>query len=274
MDSPQTLARPILAQGDDVSIIMPAWNAAPFLAQAVASIQAQTHRNWRLYLINDASDDDTANIAQTLAEADARIHVITLAARSGAAIARNTGIRVATGRFIAFLDADDVWAPEKLSRQLAFMHETGASFSFTGYWRGGKDGRWRYVPARPTISHTDLMRANMIGCLTAIYDQNVLGKVEMPLLRQRQDYGLWLHLLQSTPHAHGLNEGLAGYRRGNADALSGTILSAQKANWRFFRQYQRLGRLRSTRCLCTHMLHKAVWLLRAKPQLNPRPWLP
>lgn len=253
---------------------MPAWNADAYLEQAVVSVLAQTHDEWQLFVIDDSSTDETGDIIDRLAASDPRITRLRTSVRSGAAAARNLGIQAAQGRYIAFLDADDVWAPHKLSSHLAFMKNRDAALSFTGYWRGGQGGLWRYVPAPSRVDRTRLMRANVIGCLTVMYDQTALGKVEMPVLHQRQDYGLWLELLNRMPYAYGLDEGLAGYRRGTQNPLSGNVVSAQRANWRFFRRHLQQGRFRSARNMFTNLLQKAVWLLRTKAQHNPQPWLP
>lgn len=260
-------------QDAEVSIIMPAYNAQASLVEAVESVQAQTHRNWHLYHVNDASTDGTAALIQSLAAADDRIHPMRMLKRSGAAATRNAAIHAATGRYVAFLDADDLWAPQKLSRQLAFMKKHDAAFSFTGYWRGGKNRHWRYVPAVARVDHKCLLRANVIGCLTVMYDRTAFPPLDMPLLTQRQDYAFWLRLLEHTSFAYGLNEDLAAYRTGHSASLSGGHMSAQRANWHFFRKHRGLGIVGATSCMYSHLLHKMAWLLRARLEVDPEPWL-
>lgn len=228
-----------------VSVVTPIWNAAATLAATVASVQAQSLADWEMLLVDDGSTDGSRTLARTLAAADSRIRVLAQDANLGAAAARNCGIRAARGRFIAFLDADDLWRPEKLALQLGFMRDGGHGLVFAAYRRVTADGAplgTVRVPAR--ISRDDLLKGNVIGCLTAVYDTAVFGKVEMPPLARRQDYGLWLELLRRTPYAHGLPQVLADYRvrRGS---LSADKFGAAHATWTLYREVERLSRLRA-----------------------------
>ncbi|MCL4105479.1 UNVERIFIED_CONTAM: hypothetical protein GTU68_055610 [Idotea baltica] len=187
-------------------------------------------------LVDDGSCDGTGDLVAQMATEDPRLRLIRLSGNQGAAVARNIAIRAAEGRYIAFLDADDMWLPGKLTRQLAFMQAREAAFSFTGYERmDGAGAGLGLIGVPDQVQRRDLMKTCVIGCLTVIYDRHMLGRVEMPLLRKRQDFGLWLRLLTKTPVAHGLNEVLARYR-----VASGS-LSTRKAgvagyNWRLYRQ--------------------------------------
>lgn len=270
-----TASKPTFSASEEaqVSIIMPAYNAAHTLAKTVATVQEQTYRNWLLYIIDDASTDETHAVIADLAKTDDRIRHLTLPTNSGAAIARNTGIQATDAPYIAFLDADDLWAPEKLSQQVAFMQRTGSVFSFTGYWRGGKHGQWRYVPAREKVDRAELLRSNVIGCLTVMLDTNALGTIEMPDLKRRQDYAMWLKLLERTPYAHGIDEAMAGYVRHGSGSLSGGFWTAQRANWWFFRSHLKQPPMRAARSLMTHIAKKGIWALRAKSRFRPAPWL-
>ena len=234
-----------------VSVIMPAWRAAATLAEAVASIQAQSLPDWELLLVDDASDDATPAVAARLAAADARIKLLTQARNGGAAQARNRGILAASGRYIAFLDADDLWLSQKLERQIGFMRRSGAVFSYTGFWREAA-GKRRLVHIPPQVDHGQLLRGNVIGCLTAIYDSAALGKVLMPDLRMRQDYALWLKLLRLTPQAYGLPEALAVHRR-QAGSLSAEAWAGLRATWRMYREAESLSRSRALFYLSCHV---------------------
>jgi glycosyltransferase involved in cell wall biosynthesis len=232
-----------------VSVITPVWNAADTLAATVASVQAQSLPDWEMLLVDDGSSDGSRALAERLAAGDGRIRVLGWGDNRGAAAARNAGIRAARGRHIAFLDADDLWRPEKLAVQLDYMGRTGAAVVFSGYRRmdaaGRPLGRVR-APAR--ITHGDLLRSNVIGCLTAVYDSDQYGRVEMPDLRRRQDYGLWLRLLARGGAAHGLDAELADYRV-RARSLSGNKLAALAATWTLYREAAGLGRVRAGWCL-------------------------
>ena len=258
---------------EEVSVIMPARNAQRYISQAIQSVRAQTYPNWRLFIIDDASFDSTPDLIAGFACHEPRIQSIRLDHQTGAAISRNTAIRVAKGRYIAFLDADDLWSPDKLARQLDFMRSRSAGFSFTGYWRGGSRGRWRYVPAMEKVDHATLLCANIIGCLTVMYDRKVFGSLEMPIIKRRQDFAFWLTLLKQSNYAYGLDEDLAGYRTGDSGSLSGGFFTKQKANWDFFRNYKDASFLSSLKNMSSHAVHKLAWSMKAKSLCDPRPWL-
>jgi teichuronic acid biosynthesis glycosyltransferase TuaG len=241
-----------------VSVVTPVWNAAATLAEAVASVRAQTRSDWEMILVDDASTDGSLALARALAAEDARIRAIARAANGGAAAARNEAIRAARGRFIAFLDADDRWYPEKLARQLDFMARGGHAFVFSGYRRVDASGRPLGAVRPPArVSRDGLLKGNVIGCLTAVYDTAALGRVEMPDVRRRQDYGLWLRLLRQVAFAHALPEPLADYRVRPA-SLSGGKLVAARATWALYREVVGLGRARSGWYLAHNLARAAL----------------
>lgn len=239
-----------------VSVIMPAYRATATLAESVASVQAQTWQDWELIVVDDASPDTTGAVAAALALADPRIRVVRMAENGGAGRARNHGIGLARGRHIAFLDADDLWLPLKLERQLAFMASTGAALSYTGYWHE-KQGRRRAIAIPARVTRTGLLRGNVIGCLTAIYDSAQLGRIQGPDLRMCDDYGLWLRILARVPEALGLSQNLAVYRRqpGSLSASHGRRLAA---TWQLYRTVEGLGRIEAARCLAAHLTSR-LW---------------
>lgn len=242
-----------------ISVILPAYRAAATLAEAVASVQAQSRTDWELIIVNDASSDETGEVAERLAAADPRIRIFHLTQNAGAAVARNTAIRAALGRYIAFLDADDLWLPQKLERQIAFMTLKGAALSHTAVLRR-KAGRERRVKVPDRVTRNQLLHGNVISCSTAIYDTALVGKVEMPLIRLRQDFGLWLRILAVTPVAHGLNEVLAVHRH-RENSLSAGLVKRIRGTWRLYRSVEGLGRLQAARCLMAHLLNRARALL-------------
>ena len=196
-----------------VSVVTPIWNAAATLAETVASVRAQDFEDWEMLLIDDASTDGSPALARALADADPRIQVLTLPENGGPAAARNAGIRAARGRYIAFVDADDLWRPQKLARQIGFMRAGGHALTFSAYRRIAADGRPLGIVRPPVrVDRAELLKGNVIGCLTAVYDSAMVGRLEMPPIRRRQDYGLWLEILSRVPHAHALPEVLADYR--------------------------------------------------------------
>jgi glycosyltransferase involved in cell wall biosynthesis len=228
-----------------VSVVTPAWNAAATLAAAVASVQAQGVADWEMLVVDDGSTDGSAALAAALARGDARIRALALPGHAGVAAARNAGIRAARGRFLAFLDADDLWHPGKLAAQLGHMAREGAPFVFSAYRRVDAAGRplgTVRVPAR--VTHGELLKGNVIGCSTAVYDSAHFGKVEMPPLPRRQDFGLWLALLARGGAAHGLPEALVDYRV-RPGSLSADKLAAVGATWTLYREVAGLGRARA-----------------------------
>lgn len=225
-----------------VSVVTPVWNAEATLAETVASLRAQTRGDWEMLLVDDGSTDGSRALAERLAAEEPRVRLLGWASRRGAAAARNAAIRAARGRFIAFLDADDLWRPEKLAVQIGYMEAAGAPFTFAAVRRIDAAGRPLgvvRVPAR--VDHAGLLRGNVIPCQTAVYDRAHYGAAEMPPLARRQDYGLWLRLLARGGEAHGLPQVLADYRV-RPGSLSANKLTAAAATWRVYREVAGLGR--------------------------------
>jgi teichuronic acid biosynthesis glycosyltransferase TuaG len=241
-----------------VSIIMPCLNAAACLPRAVASVTAQTRHDWELIIADDGSSDATPALARERAAADPRIRVLAAPETSprGAAAARNRGIAVARGRYLAFLDADDEWLPEKLARQLGWMQAEGLALTYTGFWRVHATGRREVrVPAR--VDRQRLLRGNVIGVLTAICDRDQLGPMAMPLLPLRQDYAFWLDLLKRTEAAHGLQVPLAIYHV-TPGSLSANRWRASAATWRMYREHAGLGPLPAAWYLASHVIRRLI----------------
>lgn len=224
-----------------VSVVTPVWNAQATLAATVASVAAQSLPDWEMWLVDDGSTDGSLTLAKTLAARDPRLRVLSLGANRGAGVARNAGLRAARSSRVAFLDADDLWLPEKLARQVAFMEAQDHGFVFSSYRRVGPDGRPRgTVAALPCVDRARALRGNPIGCLTVMLDRDRLGPVEMPEIRRRQDYALWLDLLRETP-AFGMAEVLAEYRI-RPDGLSSDKRVAAATTWEVLRRAEGVSR--------------------------------
>ena len=239
-----------------VSVLMPAHNAQVWMSRAIRSVRDQRSPDWELLIVDDASDDATGALARSAAAQDARIRVLTAPRRLGAAEARNMALAQAQGRFIAFLDTDDTWHPDKLHLQIRFMCETGAALSYTGFWR--VRGAHRHeVRVAAEITRKRLLRGNVIGCLTAIYDSHAFGKVPMPSLPLRHDYALWLDLLSRSCSARGLTRPLATHFR-RKGSLSSNRLHALFATWRIYRRHAALGRASAAMCLSSHVIGRML----------------
>ena len=222
-----------------VSIITPLYNAAPFIAQSIRSIQAQSYHNWEHIIVDDASTDGAVLIVKECAKRDGRIQLITLSRNKGAAHARNKATEVASGEYIAFLDADDLWHPEKLCRQITFMQENNCAVSYTGYHHMDEYGKQlgKRVHALEALNFKKQHRNNYIGNLTGIYNATLLGKISAPNIRKRQDWALWLEAIKrSGKPALGIQEDLASYRV-RANSMSAHKLDLVKYNFQFYRTY-------------------------------------
>jgi teichuronic acid biosynthesis glycosyltransferase TuaG len=241
-----------------VSVIMPAFNSAPYIEEAIRSVQAQTVGDWELVVADDGSTDETAEIVRRMNDNDNRVKLLCLGGRQGPARARNAAIEAAKGRFIAFLDSDDVWKPEKLERQIAFMREQDVAFSFTAYDRIDEQGESHgTVQAPRPVTYRQLLSYCVIGCLTAVYDTEKLGKQFMPDIPKRQDYALWLQILKQLDRAWPIDESLAVYRVRRGSVSSNKLLAARH-NWRLYRDIEKLGFVRSAYYFCQYAV-RGVW---------------
>lgn len=224
-----------------VSIITPSYNSSQFIERTIQSIQNQTHKNWELIIIDDCSKDNSYAVVQKYANQDKRIKLIKLEKNSGAAVARNTGIENSSGKFIAFLDSDDTWHPQKLEKQVKFMLEYDYAFSYTQYHQVNEKGKKigdLYFPAK--TNYKNLLKTCVIGCLTAMYDTEKIGKVYFPLIRKRQDFALWLKILKMVPYAYCVPEDLASYTV-RSDSISSNKFKAAQYNWHLYRNIERLN---------------------------------
>jgi len=232
---------------DLVSIITANYNCEKFLDDTINSVLNQTYQNWEMIIVDDVSSDKSVEIIQKYVKKDNRITLIQLKENSGAAVARNTAIEASKGRFISFLDSDDLWTDNKLEKQISFMLDKGYDFTYTNYDLIDEDNV-RYgktFKAQREVTYTDLLKTCTIGCLTAIYDTKKMGKVYMPLIRKRQDYGLWLKILKKIDKAYLYNESLAVYRTRN-NSISSNKINASKFQWKIYREIEKLNLLQSS----------------------------
>lgn len=233
-----------------VSIIMPVHNSERYLEEAVRSVIAQTYPHWELLIVDDASTDRSLAVAQALALEDSRIKVQRNPKPTGyPATPRNLAVDLATGRYIAFLDSDDVWLPQKLEHQLSFFAESdeiGVVFSNYEKIDENSERDNRVVKARRITDYNKLLLGNVIGNVTALYDTARVGKVHFSLVRH-EDYAMWLSILKRGFLARNTGEVMALYR------VSGTSVSAHKWRllswqWSIYRNVEKLGLLHSVYC--------------------------
>lgn len=204
-----------------VSIITPTWACAAFIAETIKSIQAQTYQSWELLIQDDCSKDNTLELVRPFMEADKRIKYECNPENSGAAITRNNALRRAKGRWIAFLDSDDLWLPKKLEHQLKFMVENGYAFSYTGYEEMDDSSKLTGVKISGPkhIDRIGMYSFCWLGCLTVMYEREQVGSLQITDIKKNNDYAMWLKVIRKAD-CYLLDECLARYRRGRKGSVS------------------------------------------------------
>lgn len=232
-----------------VSVVMPMFNTAELVGASIRSVLAQTEGDWELLIVDDHSTDDSYEAAHAFSTQDERVRVLRNDGAKGAAHARNHAIAHARGRFIAFLDSDDMWLPTKLSKQLALAQSSRAPLTYTAYYKIDADSHLeahdfepngRVVRAPTVLEYRHLLRQDYVGFLTAMFDTAQLGELRFPDIDRRQDYALVLQVLRGGARAQGLAEPLALYRARRPGALSTNKLTAARYNWRIYRHVEQL----------------------------------
>lgn len=252
-----------------VSIITPAYNSARFIAETIESVLAQTYPYWEMVIVDDCSRDDTVSIVKEYQKRDERIRLIELDKNSGSAVARNTAMDHAKGKYLAFLDSDDMWHPRKLERQVAFMVEKDVAFSFTQYVRVKEDGTETAMVSKvpSVVTYNDLMKQCVIGCLTVMLDREKIGELRMVNIRTRQDYAFWLTILRQGHYAYGIPELLAYYRLVDNSISSNKFKAAQR-NWYVYRHIEKQNLIKALWYFINYATKSVYDLIRYK--LFPR----
>ena len=217
---------------DLVSIIMPSYNCRDYIEESILSIQTQTYPNWELIIVDDCSTDNTLQKVVAMQEEDKRINVFQNAHNSGAAVSRNTALRNARGRWIAFLDPGDIWEPTKLERQIGFMEEHGYAFSYTQYGIIDKNSRSRgfVVGGKEKVTYRDMMKCCWPAYLTVMYDAEKVGRLQLRNLKGNNDYALWL-MASEESDCYLLKENLAKLR--TKWGMFGKFLLTNSIKWRY-----------------------------------------
>lgn len=237
-----------------VSIIMPNYNGAAYLDKTIQSVLSQTYTNWELIFVDDCSTDNSLEIVKTFQ--DERIRVFKNKSNSGAAASRNYALREAKGKWIAFLDSDDIWEIEKLAKQIAFMVNNSYSFSFTDYIVIDKDDNilTLYKPKKDSCDYKDILKHCCIGCSTVIYDKATLGVVLMPETAiKREDFACWLAILKTGEKAYCLHESLTRYKV-HTDSVSSKKTKMIKYQWNVYRKVEGLSFVKAG----YYMVHWAI----------------
>lgn len=220
---------------DLVSIIMPSYNTGTFIKETIESVLAQTYTYWELIVVDDCSVDNTDEIVRQFLKDD-RIHYIKNGMNSGAAEARNRALREARGRWIAFLDSDDLWYPEKLEKQIAFMQENGCHFSYTNYIEidENSESNGKKVTGPKQISKYGMYNYCWMGCLTVMYDADIVGLVQIADIKKNNDYAMWLRVCEKAD-CYLLDETLAKYRKRGGSISSHGYITLLKWHYKLYR---------------------------------------
>lgn len=220
-----------------VSIVTPCYNSENYLSETIESVITQTYSNWELIIVDDISTDDSIKVIREYCEKDSRIKYFVLEEKGGASLARNRAIREARGKYIAFLDSDDVWKEEKLEKQIKFMEENNYDFTYHNYElineKSEKLNRLRVAPK--SITYKRALIGCSIGCLTAMYNCYNVGKVQIKRLDKRNDDALWFEILKKCRNGYLLDENLALYRVGNNSISSGSKTKLLKYHFHLYR---------------------------------------
>ena len=232
-----------------VSIIMPSYNTGRFIAESIRSVLAQTYTNWELIIVDDASTDDTDAVVEDIKRSYGRseaIHYLKNAQNSGAAVSRNRALREARGKWIAFLDSDDLWTPDKLEKQLAFMAQNGYAFSYTCYGEMGEDGKptGTLVGGPRRITKTGMFNYCWPGCLTVMYDREVVGDIQIADIRKNNDYAIWLKACRKAD-CYLLPETLASYRKRGGSISRHSYVALIKWHYKLYREAEGLNPVNS-----------------------------
>ena len=225
-----------------VSIITPVYNAERFLRQTIESVLSQDYKEWEMILVDDCSKDQSESIIKSYIEKDNRIKYIKLKVNSGAAVSRNTAIENAKGRYIAFLDSDDVWTSNKLKVQIEFMKKNNVGFTFSDYKVMTEEGVEidRFIRVPKLIDYKGYLKNTIIGCLTVVVDRKICGDFFMVNIRKNQDMATWLKILKRGHKAYGINECLGVYRLVDG-SISNNKIKAAKSVWRTYREIEKLN---------------------------------
>lgn len=226
---------------DLVSIISPSYNCGKYILDTIHSVLAQSYENWELLIVDDCSSDNSRNVVEQVR--DKRIHLICNDYNSGAAISRNKALKQAKGRWIAFLDSDDLWEPTKLEKQVRFMEENGYAFSYTEYVEMDADGKLTGISVSGPMHVT--MRGMYSfcwpGCLTVMYDARKVGLIQIEDIKKNNDYAMWLKVCKKAD-CYLLPEILAKYRRGRSGSISTHGISTMiKWHYKLFREAEKMG---------------------------------
>ena len=224
-----------------VSIITPMYNSGKFIKYTIESVLNQTYDYWEMLIIDDCSTDNGPEIVKQYMEKDSRIKYIRVETNQGVSNARNIGLSQMQGKFIAFLDSDDIWEKNKLEKQISFMKKNNCVISFTSYELINEENKKldKVVRVPKSVDYKTLLKGNILGCLTVVIDRSKLDfKIKMSGAKH-EDYVLWLSILKKGYLAYGIDEVLAQYRK-SATSLSGNKVKSAMWTWNIYRNIEKI----------------------------------
>lgn len=232
-----------------ISIITPTYNCAQFIGETIKSVINQTYTNWEMIIVDDASNDNTEEVVKSIK--DERIKYIRLKENSGAATARNIAMENASGKFMAFLDSDDIWKKDKLEKQVKFMIDNNYNFTCTAYEKMNEKGDSLNKVFKPKkkADYNRILLDCPVGNSTVMYNVSNLGKFQVPNIRKRNDDALWLQILKKEKFIYGMPDILMKYRIRN-NSISSNKLSLVKYHWYLYRKIEHLSVIRSVFHIC------------------------
>ena len=246
---------------DKVTVVTPTWNSAKYIRETIKSVQEQTYRNWEMVIVDDCSTDNTVEVIKEIAKADSRIRLIEQKQNQGAAVARNVAVQNGTGRYVAYLDSDDLWKPEKLEKQIRFMQDKDCGFSCTSYEVIDYSGKSlnKFIYMLEQVNYKGFLTNNLLQTVGIMIDTNKVGKklLAMPNIRRRQDAATWMQILKAGFSCYGMQEVLAEYRR-TPQSLSSNKFKAVIGTWKLYREIEKLPFIFSCYCFVRYAI-LAVW---------------
>ena len=244
-----------------VSVIIPNYNSEKYIGETIESVLSQTYSNWELIIVDDCSTDASVTVIENYIKQDDRIRLFRNEKNRGAAYTRNVGLQQAQGKWVAFLDSDDLWTPEKLEKQVAFMKENGYAFSYTDYTRVDENSQSRkeLIVGPNVVGKRKLFRYNYLGCLTVMYDREYMGllQVKEEIANGRNDYALWLKAVRKAK-CYRLAQPLAKYRVREASLSHGSLKKLFKYQYQLFRVSEEMNPIRATYHVCINLLFGAT----------------
>mgnify|MGYP000559832153 FL=1 len=236
---------------DLVSIITPTYNCAKFIGATIESVLNQTYQNFEMIIVDDASKDNTEEVVKSFK--DKRIKYIRLSKNSGPAVARNRAMEEAKGKYMAFLDSDDLWKKEKLEKQINFIKKNKYKIICSDYEQIDEEGNKlnKIIPCKKKVNYNGILLSCPVGNSTVFYDVSKLGKFKVPNIRKRNDDALWLQILKKEEYMYGQKEVLMEYRI-RQNSVSSNKLSLIKYHWQLYREIEHLSVIRS-------VFHIVVW---------------